>query len=69
MEDINFWDEDVFEDFCANELNDLENVVEPLSTQILESCLNPESFEVSVMVAILRRSGMKSLSAKNVEIF
>ena len=51
MEDINFWDEDVFEDFCANELNDLENVVEPVSTQILESCLNPESFEVSVMVA------------------
>ena len=51
MEDINFWDEDVFEDSCVNELNDLENIVEPFSTQILEICMHPESLEVSVMVA------------------
>ena len=51
MEDINFWDEDVFEDSCVNQLGDLEKDVEPLSTQILEICLNPESLEVSVMVA------------------
>ena len=47
---MNFWDQDIFENPSVG-YNDLESEVDSIATEILESSLNQESIQLSVMVS------------------
>ena len=50
-EHINFWEEDLNKDLDANYLEKLKEAVEPYSTEIFESVLDPDAEEVATTIA------------------
>ena len=50
-EHINFWEEDLNKDLDANYLEKLKEAVEPYSTEIFESVLDPDAEAVATTIA------------------